>query len=209
MSLLSVLLARLSPDADRRRVDRVLAGDAKESDALVDQLMGPIQRRVAWVLTKAHKSPRRSDVLDYTQDVLLKLFEDDHRILRTWDPAKGASLEAFVQLVAQRLVLTALRSGRKSGWAEDPTMNVDLERQVSSNDLEQKAWSKDTLQTLLDRMEEELTPRSWALFRALFVEERDPAEVARQFDMSLNALYSWRSRFRTQARAWAETPAQD
>ncbi|MEQ9499427.1 MAG: sigma-70 family RNA polymerase sigma factor [Deltaproteobacteria bacterium] len=204
MSLLSVLLARLDPDADARRVARVLAGDARETDALVDQLMGPIQRRVAWVLSKGKRSAGRNDVLDYTQDVLVKLFEDDHRILRSWSPDKGASLEAFVQLVAQRLVLSSLRSGRKSGWAEDPTLNEDLERQVSATDVEQQTWSKDTLHTILDRMEEELTPRSWALFRALFVEEQEPAEVAKKHDMSLNALYSWRSRFRTQARAWAE-----
>lgn len=209
MSFLSVLLARLDPDADARRMARVLAGDARETDALVDQLMGPIQRRVAWVLSKGRGAPRRSDVLDYTQDVLLKLFEDDYRILRTWAPSKGASLEAFVQIVAQRLVISSLRSGRKSAWAEDPTLDVDLERKVSADDLEQQAWSKDTLQTILDRMEAEMTPRSWALFRALFVEEREPEEVAREHDMSLNALYSWRSRFRSQARAWAEKGEQD
>jgi len=142
-------------------------------------------------------------VLDYTQDVLLQLFEDDFRILRTWDPDKGASLEGFVQLVAERLVISALRSGRKSAWKEDPTLDEDLARKVATDDLEQKAWSRQMLDGILDHMEEHLTPRGWDLFRALYVEEQTAEEVAARFEMSLNALYTWRSRFRTQARAWA------
>lgn len=197
------ILARIGPARDKRRVDRALAGDRAETDALVEQLVPAIQKRVGWVLSKGGRA-RRSDVLDYTQDVLVKLFENDGRILRSWDPDKGAALEGFVQMVAQRLVISALRSGRKSGWAEVPTFEDEFARKVSDDDLEEQAWNREMLDVILDRMEANLSPRGWDLFRALYVEEEPAEQVAERFEMSLNALYTWRSRFRSQARAWAE-----
>lgn len=195
MALILPWRRRQPPQDTAELLAAVYRGDRSAAEALMGRLAPVIQKRVAWVLSR-RGSPRRADVLDYTQEVLVRLWEDEHHILKTWTPDRGAKLETFVALVAERLVLSALRSGRKSGWREDPTLGEDLARKVSDVDLEQEVWSRDLLTRLLDRLEEELTPRSRQLFSALFVEELPPEQVAEQLGMSLNALYSWRSRFK-------------
>lgn len=181
-------------------VARVLAGDRAAAERLVDRLLPTIQKRVAWVLSRAGK-PRRDDVLDHAQDVLLRLFERDYRVLRTWDASRGASLETFVALVTERHVIASLRSGRKSAWREDPTLDVEHELGAGEADLERQLGNKDLLEQILVRLESELTPRSRELFRALFVDERPIDEVAGHFGMSSNAVYTWSSRLRTRVQA--------
>jgi RNA polymerase sigma-70 factor (ECF subfamily) len=196
--LLARLKSRVQGPNQRRLVERVLEGDARATEELVTALLPIIQRRVAWVLSRRGRA-RREDALDYAQEALMRLLENDARVLRTWEPDRGASLETFAGLVAERHVLSALRSGRKSAWREDPLLDAKAETLANESDLEQLVWSRDLLERLLDRLEEELTPRSRQLFTALFVEELTIEEAAARFNMSSNALYSWQSRFRTRA----------
>ncbi len=181
-------------------VAKVLAGDRAAAERLVDRLLPTIQKRVAWVLARGGR-PRRDDVLDHAQDVLLRLFERDYRILRTWDASRGASLETFVAMVAERHVIASLRSGRKSAWREDPTLDVERELGAGEADLERQLGNKDLLEQILVRLESELTPRSRELFRALFVDEQPIDDVASRFGMSSSAVYTWSSRLRTRVQA--------
>lgn len=185
-----------------RHVAKVLRGDRAAAERLVIKLLPPVQRRVAWVLQR-HGRGRREDVLDFAQDTLVRLFEDDHRVLRTWDPARGASLETFAALVAERHVLTVLRSGRKGGGREDPTADTDRVLGADPVDLERRVFDQDALRRILDRLESELTPRSRELFVAVFVDGEPLEQVAERFAMSSNALYSWSSRLRARVHAIA------
>ncbi len=198
-------LARFRSGGDEvdpaRHVDKVLRGDRAAAERLVVRLLPVLQRRIAWVV-RAHPAARREDVLDHAQDVLLRLFQDDHRVLRSWDPARGASLDTFVALVAERHVRAVLRSGRKSAWREDLTLDLESAG-GTTGDGERHMLSKDLLERILDRLEGELTPRSRELFRALFVEELPAEEVAERFGMSSNALYTWTSRLRARVQALA------
>jgi RNA polymerase sigma factor (sigma-70 family) len=189
------------PKSDEEWVRRATGGDRRAAEALAERLLPVVQKRVAWVLSRK-AAGRREDVLDYTQDALVRLFEQEGRILKTWDPARGASLETFAGLVAEREVLTALRSGRRSAWREDPTLDVELERKVEGPDLEERLGDRAVLERLLDHLEVELTPRARGLFVSLYVEDQAPEEVAARYGMSLNALYSWRSRFKSRVDVW-------
>lgn len=192
------LKERVQGPAMRRLVDRVLEGDARATEELVLILLPVLQRRALWVLSRNGRG-RREDALDYAQEALMRLLEQDCRVLRTWEPERGASLETFAALVAERHILSSLKSGRKSGWREDPLLDAKAERLTTEADLERTVWSRELLERLLDRFDEEMTPRSRLLFRALFIDELSIEEVAEKFEMSTNALYSWQSRFRARA----------
>ncbi len=194
---------RTRPKSDTEWIERATSGDRRAAAALAERLLPVVQKRVAWVLSR-RGAGRREDVLDYAQDAMVRLFERDGRILKTWDPAKGASLETFTGLVAEREVLSALRSGRRSAWREDPTIDVDLDRKFEGPDLEQRLGDRDVLERLLDHLEVELSPRARGLFQALYMEEQAPDDVAERFGMSLNALYSWRSRFKARVDVWLQ-----
>ena len=69
----------------------------------------------------------RQDVEDLAQDVFLRLFEENGRVLRSWDPARGLSLENFAGLVAERHAISTLRTGKRNPWREDEAEEGVLE----------------------------------------------------------------------------------
>lgn len=202
------MLPPLSHDRADELLSRALAGDEPALARLVDRLTPVVQARVARTLLLSGSPERRSglrqQVEDLAQEVFLALFRDGARVLRSWEPERGLSLENFVGLVARRRALSFLRSGRGGARAEEPAGDGELERIAPAGGAERgperRAVDRDQLRRLLRRLEEELSPLGWHLFQLLLVEERPVDEVERAIRMSRDALYAWRSRLRRRAR---------
>ncbi len=97
---------------------RALTGDQTALSRLAAMLTPVINARVARTLLArrsllAGSLDLRQEVEDQTQEVFLALFSRDAHILRSWQPERGLSLERFVGLVAERQVLSFLRSGQR------------------------------------------------------------------------------------------------
>lgn len=196
----------MTADTDLELVRRAVAGQAAARRALVSSLAPVIQRRVCRPLAHSRAARghavQRSEVLDLTQQILLLLFDDDSRVLRSWDPARGLSLANFVGLVAEREAKAILRSGRRSAWAEQPTSHDDVcALAIDAHALEEHVGSRQELQKIWHRPEEQLSPRGLDLFHALLIEQRSIEELTERFNMSPNALYTFRSRLRQQVEA--------
>lgn len=202
------MLPTLSNDAAAELLSRALAGEEIALAQLVDRLTPVVQARVARTLLASRSAERpsglRQQVEDVGQDVFLALFRDGGRVLRSWEPERGLSLDNFVGLVARRRALSFLRSGRSGARAEEPAEDTELERIAPADEPERgpehQAVSRDQLRRLLRRLEEDLSPLGWHLFRQLLVEERPLDEVQRSTSLSRDALYAWRSRLRRRAR---------
>ncbi len=193
-------------DLDVQLVRRAVAGEAAARHALVLRLSPVVQRRVCRPLasSSAARGRRvdRQEVLDLTQQILLVIFDHDSRVLRSWDPERGLSLANFVGLVAEREAKAILRSGRRSAWAEKPTSEDDVSAlAVDDRALEDHVVSRQELQRIWHRLEEQLSPRGIELFHALMIEQLSIEEIAERFNMSSNALYTFRSRLRQQVQA--------
>jgi RNA polymerase sigma factor (sigma-70 family) len=195
----------MSQETDVELVRRAIDGQPAARHTLVLRLSPVVQRRVCRPLASSGAASgrrvQRSEVLDLTQQVLLLLFDRDSRVLRSWDPERGLSLANFVGLIAEREAKAMLRSGRRSAWAEKPTSDDDLSAfSVDEPALEDHVVSRQELQKLWHRLEEELSPRSLELFHALLIEQLSIEEIAERFNMSPNALYTFRSRLRQQVQ---------
>jgi RNA polymerase sigma-70 factor (ECF subfamily) len=192
-----------SPDHEHL-LARALGGDSRAGDALVELLLPVIHARVARALVR---SPRRAgrawrqEVEDRVQEVLVFLFEQDARVLRSWDQARGLSLRNFVGLVADRQMASVLRSGKQSPWTEDPTLSEALDALVEPQSPEPEILAKSRVEALLRELESRLSPVGKSLFLRLVVEERPIEEVASSTGMKPPALYQWRSRLLKLARA--------
>jgi RNA polymerase sigma-70 factor (ECF subfamily) len=191
-------LERLStPTDDRRLRDRALGGDVPATRELVGRLVPVIQARVARCLLR-HGRPGarrnvREEVADLTQEVLLSLFAGSGRILATWNPDRGLSLQNFVGLVAQRQAVSLLRTRRRSPWAEEPTEDLGP-LLPDAGTPEARMASKQTLEALLAWLEDTLSPMGLELFQLLLVQDLGAAEVATRTGLSIDAVYAWRSR---------------
>jgi RNA polymerase sigma factor (sigma-70 family) len=183
-------------------VRRALAGDQTALTRLVAALTPVIQARVARTLLArrsllASGRDLRQEVEDQSQEVFLALFARDGHVLRAWQAERGLSLENFVGLVAERQVLSFLRSGRRNPWKEDPSFaEDDLDTAASDSDPEEITASREHLSLLLDRLREELSPLGHRLFQLLFVQELSQMEVQAASGLSADAVYAWRSRLR-------------
>jgi RNA polymerase sigma-70 factor (ECF subfamily) len=201
-----------SNDCAADLVSRALAGDESALARLVDRLTPVIQARVARVLLCRRpadlRSNLRAQVEDLCQEVFLALFRDGGRVLRSWEPERGLSLDNFVGLIARRRALSFLRGGRGGGRPEDPAPDDELERAAPGGGPELGTLGREQLRLLLRRLREEVSPLGWHLFQLLVVEERPLAEVERSTRMSRDALYAWRSRLRRHARRLFEELGQ-
>ena len=182
-------------------VQRALSGDQAALTRLVAKLTPVIQARVVRTLLR-HRARLgsgrdvRQEVEDLTQDVFLALFSRDSHVLRSWDSERGLSLENFVGLVAERQVVSFLRSGRRNPWKEDPSLVEELDAMASDSDPEEVAASREQLELLLDQLREKLTPLGYQIFVLLVVQELSVPETMAATGLSAEAVYQWRTRLR-------------
>lgn len=189
-----------------QEIDAALAGEGAAVERLVVLLTPVIQARIARSLLHYRRGGAagrdvHQEVADLAQEVFLLLFSQDGKVLRSWQPERGLTLENFVGLVAERQTVSVLRSGRRSPWKEDPTLAEDLDVQAApSPEPEEAAASRDQLRHLFQRLKEELSPLGRHLFELIFVQELDVGEVGQRTGLSADAVYAWRSRLRKLAR---------
>jgi len=181
-------------------VARALDGDNRAMHALVQRLLPIVRFGVNYALISGARIERRDhrqEIRDFVQDVFLSLLSDHGKVLRSWDPERGRSLESFVRLVARRHVTSTLRSGRRSPWSDHPVACDEIERHVVDDATPAtRLESSDSLARVLDHLGGRLDERGVLLFRMLYVEERCVEEVMDAADMTRDAIYAWRLRFR-------------
>ncbi len=185
---------------DRGLLSRVLDGDVSSVNQLVNRLTPIVQSRAERkLLSSSSNRDVRQDVKDYTQDVFLHLFDRQGQILKDWQPERGMSLDNYVGLVAERRVISLLRSGKRNPWRETEALeNVD--EPTGREDLESSAVRSDRLSRLLTRLRGSLSPLGWQLFELLYIKEQSVSEVQQQVNLSADAVYAWRSRLRKAAK---------
>jgi DNA-directed RNA polymerase specialized sigma24 family protein len=190
-------------------------GDPGAIRVVVRELTPPVRVAVARALFQ-HGPRRRAgsiaqEVDDIAQEVFAGLFEDRARVLRSWDPDRGASLVGFVRLVAMRMTVTMLRSGRRTPWKDDPTSESKLEAAGGSGaPAENAIVTRQLAERLFERLRAELSPRGYLLFTRLIVDEEPVPSICADLGMTADAVYAWRGRFgRLAARLAQELEADE
>ncbi len=171
---------------------------------LVTLLTPIIRTAVVSVLVRSTGSGRRAprqEVEDVTQSVLLALFADRGQVLQQWDPERGLALEGFVALLAKRETYSLLRSRRRSPWTEQPTMLEDLDQNaVARMGPESETISRDMLTNLAEAVRTRMSAKGAELFQLMFMRGLPPEEVATLTNMTLEAVYAWKSRLTRQVK---------
>ena len=196
----------MNPEETMGLIGRALAGDPAGLARLVALLTPVIQVRVARTLRDyrsllAGGRDLRQEVEDLTQEVFLELFRRDAHVLRSWQAERGLSLENFVGLMAERRVISFLRSGRRNPRQEAPSLaEEELDVESPDSDPEEVTASREQLALLLDRLREEVSPQGWQIFDLLYIQELSQPEVKAATGLSDDAIYAWRSRLRRLAQ---------
>ena len=198
------------PAAGRGEVDPILLHQALEGGSesvqrLVERLQPTIQAEVALVvLGRSSTGPKtvRLEVEDLVQDVWETLFRDNWRVLRHYQPDRGASLKTFVGLVSRRVAIDALRSGRRNPWREQPSPPQHLETNAPLPvSLEQRVQDRNLLEHVYGQLEIELGAKGRSALESLFAEGLSIEEASERTGMTKSALYTWRKRITQRARS--------
>lgn len=178
---------------------RAFAGDRAAMNELVEGIAPLIQTRIARALLRRHSKAKgrslRQELEDLVQETFASLLAHQGKALRSWDPARGLSFLNFVGFLAEREVGMVMRTGKRSPWTEDPTLDdtlVHLKGAVESH--ADRVESREMLSQLSQRLRERLSPQGRHYFQLLYVESRPVQSVAEETGVSLDALYAWRSR---------------
>ena len=194
-------------ETDSAALELALAGDRGALQPLIDRWVPIIHARAARVIARGGygAGPQaQQEREDLVQEVFVSLFERGGRALKAWRSDGGLSLDNWIGLLAERQVLSILRTGKRNPWTEEVTPTERLDRASDAVDPEHEAITTDVLARLLDRLQEELTPLGWQVFQRLYVADEDVIQVADALSMSVDAVYAWRSRLRRRSRALAQ-----
>ena len=199
-------------------IERMLSNSRQSLGRLFEKLI-PVIRESAKTMLYRHRwqaSGRnvQQELEDVIQDTAMSLLNDNGRVLRGWDPDLGLSLAGYVRLVAERQVITMLRSGKRNPWKESPSLGAALEQATrpgghcltaanllsSAHDIEGQYASKEILTLLNSRFERQLSRLGQEIFVRLYIDENTVDEICEELGMSSDAVYAWKSRLIRHAR---------
>jgi RNA polymerase sigma factor (sigma-70 family) len=202
-------VAQVDQPVDHEVIRRALSGDRSQLRFIVNALTPVIQARVAKVLLRAGALDRRGsvrqEVEDLSQEIFCRLFAEDGRVLRAWDPEKGLSVVGYAGLIAERECISIVRSRRRNPYTERPTEALALEAAQPVRDgAESDVLTREMARALCTKLQDTLSPLGFKVFELLFCDEQTPESVCATLDMTPDAVYAWRSRIRKTARQLAD-----
>jgi len=190
------------------RVADALDGGGEQYEMLARALLAVVMRLAAAELHPWASRYRRqpSDLRrDTVQDVMVRLFAEHGRVLRAWEPDLGLTLRGFLKRVVRYHVLTLFRTERGNPWRNESTDPDQLDQlDGEGTGLFNQLW----LWRVRDRLLAEESTRGRALYVALFVEQRSADDIAAGHDMTRDAVYQWRARFKRRAAKLLSAPAR-
>ncbi len=166
--------------------------------ALVDRLQPVLRARVRRFTRR--RPDRRigiEDEDDLVQSAWLRLVGDDGRRLRAFDPARGVTLEGYVGVVTERLLIDRLR-GRQAR-RDEAALDHLCEREACSP--EAQALDREALAGLWAHLEATLPERGVQVARLLHHEQRSADEAARALGVTKQVVANWKHRIKRAARA--------
>ncbi|MEZ4470787.1 MAG: sigma-70 family RNA polymerase sigma factor [bacterium] len=197
------------PSDDGAVVEACLAGDRRAGRALLDRLLPVLHARVRQCLRGA--SVEGVDADDLVQEIWVGLLADDGRVLRAWDPARGASLQNYVGQITRRKTLNALEHARavRRGGGLDPVALDDAREVAGAAGPDVQVEERDRLARLGAHLQGALPDRGWLIFRLLYTDGCEVAEVADALQVTAQVVYNWRFRIRKEAEAFLAAEAAE
>lgn len=189
------------PTQSKQLVARALGGDRAAVRELIASLLPVIRRRALGSLARYGRGAE-SEVEDVCQEVLIGLFREDRGALASWDPERGLTLAQFVGMLAQRRVISHLRSRTSKPARHTLTEPQNLERLVEQsvqNQLDPHDPARDTLRELADALRVTLSPLGLEMFYRLYVWEQTTEQITSQLGLSAESVYQWRTRLKKAA----------
>ncbi len=164
-----------------------LKGEKPAWDSFVLQYSGLVYHSIKETLSLYHVEPRPDIVDDLFQDFFLSLVRDDFLKLRLFRGDRGTNLATWLRVIACRQTIDYLRKREHPATTDTDTLSPNHpDPSTSLIDQEQKK--------LVSRSLESLPPRDRLFIQLYFDQSLSPREIANILRVSINAVYTQKSR---------------
>lgn len=190
---------------DRVLVRAAARGDRDAVRELARRLMPVLRARVRRAVGATGGQLGSVGADDLVQEIWLALFRDDRRALLAFDPDRGASLEGYVGMLAEREIgnvrqrVGALKRGARLTVAASDELDEVAEAGPTPEQLVSAAQVAEQLGT---HLEGALPPRGLLVLRYAFADALPVADVARVMGVSVQVVYNWQHKIREEARRY-------
>ena len=188
-------------DTDRqeelRLLSLALAGSTRARTRFFLRYTEVVEARVRQVLRRAGNWFSEDDIQDMVSEVWLSLFDKDMRPLRRFDPSRRIKVSTWVGLLARNKTIDKLRSTR-------PGRTVSIEERQgaheprSSRPLPADLVEERQRRSMAALAMQQLSQQERHFMNAWYVDNREPEQLARDFNIALGTVYS--RRFKIQAK---------
>lgn len=156
-------------------------------DALVIQYSSLVYHTIKRTLALYHVEPRSDLLEDLYQDVFVTILKDDFKKLRQFRGDRGCSLASWLRLVAARLTIDFFRNQRP------PTVEVPDSLPSAQPDPPNSLMNSEQAEQLSQALEG-LPPRDRLFLELYYYKGLPPEEIAAILHVSVNAVYTLKSR---------------
>ena len=175
---------------------RTLAREERAWNELIRRYRPLLLRCIARVTARFAPHFGPSEIDEVYADVLLKLYRDDMRRLRLFDPARGTKLGSWLGTIALRTAYDALRSaGRRPVAGVDASVLEEESRRTPLDALlEKERWR------CFGDVLGELTDRDRRFLQLYFDEGLEAPQVAAEMAINLKTVYTKKHKIRAHLR---------
>jgi RNA polymerase sigma-70 factor (ECF subfamily) len=178
-------------------LDRVLRGSTQARTRFFLRYTSVVEARVRQVLRRAGSWISEDDIQDMVSEIWLSLFEDDMRPLRRFDPERQIKVATWIGLLARNKTIDKLRTshlGRTVSIDEkEGTREPASSRPLPTDEVERREQQSLAVQAM-----EQLSHEERRFMKAWYIEDREPEELASDFNIAIGTVYS--RRFKIQAK---------
>ena len=146
------------------------------------QLVVDVYEAVQWACLRYWDRVRRDELDDFSQQIILKLFEDNCRRLHSFK--RRSSLKTWLQRVVNNHIYSCLSRRRQAGSPSE----IDQEALIYSPPQDRDIYAAEQRE-LLFRALGRLSEQEQLLYCLCFVSEQDAPKVAAVFKINVKNVY--------------------
>lgn len=174
-------------EKERNLLAGCLQGEKAAWDAFVLQYSSLVYHTIKRTFTLYHTEPRADLVEDLYQEFFLSLLRDDFKKLRQFRGDRGCSLASWIRVIAARLTIDFLRK------QEPAKVEVADTVPFEGPDLHASVIRREEDEILLQTLQS-LSPRDRIFIDLCFRQGLPPEDLAAILKVSINAVYTQKSR---------------
>jgi RNA polymerase sigma factor (sigma-70 family) len=169
-----------------------IRGDKACWDAFVSQYSSLVYYSIRKTFTTHHAEPNPEAVNDLFQDFFVAIVRDDFKKLRDFRGERGCTLASWLRLVTVRLTIDFLR--RNKSTPSDLVMDFDSPTEPPDSLLANEEERR------LSCAIAQLSPRERLFVELCFRQGASPEDIAGILKISVNAVYTQKSRLLAKLR---------